>query len=136
MTRWAAPTFESLIVAGTAEQCVVYGRTIPDQPHLPLQYLELAPVLARHPTATRIAFNRLGPGCVLRPHAEPHIGGSRIHLPLITNEEAVMWVDGRPFHAPAGRPFTLDITREHAAANYGTHARTHLVVDLPAPASL
>lgn len=60
----------------------------------------------------------------------------RIHLPLVTNPEALMLFpdDGLIVHLPAdGRIFLTDTTRRHSAMNGGLMPRYHLLAALCEP---
>lgn len=61
------------------------------------------------------------------PHWQAH---HRVHLPLQTNPRALLLVQGRAVHMPAGSMWLFNNSRPHAAINRGPR-RLHLMVDLP-----
>ena len=72
-------------------------------------------------------------GTVIRAHVdntshwdEHH----RVHVPLVTNPEAVLCVDGGCLHLAPGRAWALNNSAVHGAYNGGGN-RVHLIVDLP-----
>jgi hypothetical protein len=56
----------------------------------------------------------------------------RIHIPIVTNENCMMVVDGTVFHMPAdGSAFLVDTTKPHTAFNANhKFTRLHLLFDL------
>ena len=54
----------------------------------------------------------------------------RIHIPIITNAEALILVQGRALHLAAGHAWSFDNQAHHAVVN-GAEARTHLLLDVP-----
>jgi hypothetical protein len=56
----------------------------------------------------------------------------RIHVPVVTNENCMMVVDGNVFHMPAdGSAFLVDTTKPHTAFNANhKFLRLHLLFDL------
>ena len=55
----------------------------------------------------------------------------RVHIPLITSEQARLAIGGRFVHMPAGTGWVFNNSRAHGAINRGP-ARIHLLLDLPA----
>lgn len=77
---------------------------------------------------------RMEPGTYLWEHTDygdlqdtPRL---RLHVPLITNPEALMVFDEEAVHMQSGYLWKLDPKRaRHAAYNGGTESRTHLIMD-------
>lgn len=57
-------------------------------------------------------------------------GISRIHIPLRTNPEAILRIERKDYHLPAGEVWAIDTSGRHAAVNGGTENRVHLVIDV------
>jgi len=53
----------------------------------------------------------------------------RLHVPLVTNPDAIMQFSHCTVHMAAGWIWKLDPTVSHAISNTGTHSRTHLILD-------
>ena len=54
----------------------------------------------------------------------------RVHVPIITNDEAVLISDGYAIHFPIGEAWTFDNYSLHGVVN-GQSERTHLIFDVP-----
>ena len=54
----------------------------------------------------------------------------RYHLPVITNPDAWLEVDGDRHHMEAGVLYFFEKHRPHCGGNDGTEGRVHLVVDV------
>jgi hypothetical protein len=89
-----------------------------------------------HLVNARIAV--LSPGAELPPHEEHSVirsrsGGigvrARFHLPLVTNPDATLLLDGERFHLAAGGVFLVNHGCVHAARNTGRAERIHLMWD-------
>lgn len=55
---------------------------------------------------------------------------TRIHVPLITNKDAVMITEGKEHHLEVGTAYTFDISKPHAIRNAGNASRIHLMFDV------
>ena len=53
----------------------------------------------------------------------------RVHIPLITNPDAFMFVDGKMWHMPAGNVYLVKVEHHHLAINAGNENRIHVVFD-------
>jgi hypothetical protein len=85
--------------------------------------------------AIRVMLAELPPGAVIKPHRDTddraHV--HRCHLPVVTNEHALLVVDNRPHHLLAGTVYEFDNTRVHGAQNGGATPRVHLLCDIASP---
>lgn len=54
----------------------------------------------------------------------------RIHLPLITNDDSFLEIDGRRYHLEPYRIYDFNNMKPHGSYNLGDSARIHIVVDL------
>lgn len=90
------------------------------------------------PTIYNLRLNRLGPASSLSVHEEEivvkdHEGRwrlrARFHLPVVTNDEATVELDGQRFHLAAGAVHYLNNGCHHRAVNDGEVERLHLVWD-------
>jgi hypothetical protein len=76
---------------------------------------------------------RMKPMGVARPHVDDDAAWRspfRVHVPITTNPEAFLMVDGRAKHLGVGEAWTFDNQTLHAVVN-GDDVRTHLIVDVP-----
>jgi hypothetical protein len=53
----------------------------------------------------------------------------RVHIPLITNPDAFVFVDGKMWHLPVGNAYLVKVLDHHLALNAGTEIRMHVVFD-------
>lgn len=53
----------------------------------------------------------------------------RVHIPLITNKDAFMIVDGKLWHLPIGYAYLVKVKDFHCAMNAGNEDRIHIVFD-------
>ena len=69
--------------------------------------------------------------------SRPHIDGKpawfepfRVHVPIITNDQAYLLSEGRSKHLAVGEVWTFNNQERHAVTN-GDAVRTHLIFDVP-----
>ncbi len=74
----------------------------------------------------------LAPGQVHPAHrdAQPPEWVARVHVPLLTNPQAVAIVDTGTFRLRVGRAYAFDTRQTHAVRNDGATPRVHLVFDV------
>jgi hypothetical protein len=54
----------------------------------------------------------------------------RIHIPIVTNEQSIMTVDGQALHMRVGEVWAINNCAVHGVENgHPTQARTHLICD-------
>lgn len=85
---------------------------------------------------TRTRFAYMAPDHSIKPHIDYNTTYSiRVHIPIITNKDAVMCVKDKTgvnkIHMPAdGSVYFLNTGLTHWAENNGNEGRTHLVISL------
>jgi hypothetical protein len=52
-----------------------------------------------------------------------------VHIPLITNNESFVFVDGKMWHLPLGNAYLVKVKHHHLAVNAGMENRIHIVFD-------
>ena len=74
----------------------------------------------------------LAPGQMHPAHRDeqPPEWRTRVHIPVLTNPDAVAIVDSGTLHLEVGVAYTFDTRQTHAVANRGTTPRVHLVFDV------
>jgi hypothetical protein len=82
----------------------------------------------------RVAFYKLEAGKKIGEHRDlVHEGFRRmtvrIHMPVITNERVVMYVDRRPYYFAPGTAWYFDPTARHKVENNSNEDRIHLMAD-------
>jgi hypothetical protein len=82
----------------------------------------------------RAGFYKLEAGATIGEHRDlVHHAFSRtmvrIHIPVITDPQVVMFVARRPYHLPVGSAWYFDPTALHAVNNSSSIDRIHLMVD-------
>jgi len=72
------------------------------------------------------------PGHEIATHrdAQPPDWVGRVHVPLFTNDKALMRIDGGVHHMAVGYAYLVDTTREHAVENFGDAPRVHYMFDV------
>jgi hypothetical protein len=113
-------------------------------PGLPGEEYAETPILAELPAlrdllrrvpgermATRLL--RLRPHAQVDEHVDPYFGFSygkvRLHVPLITNPDALMWFSQHSEHWSAPHLWYGDFSTPHRVSNQGRQDRIHLVLD-------
>jgi hypothetical protein len=62
------------------------------------------------------------------------MGFVRVHIPIVTNDAVVMYLEDRPYRFLAGEAWYFDASCRHRVDNAGDADRIHLIVDLkPSP---
>ncbi|MFZ5472157.1 MAG: aspartyl/asparaginyl beta-hydroxylase domain-containing protein [Myxococcota bacterium] len=76
---------------------------------------------------------RMKPMGVARPHTDDKPAWRdpfRLHIPITTNEGALLLSEGRGMHFSVGEVWTFDNQSLHAVVN-GDSVRAHLIIDVP-----
>lgn len=94
----------------------------------------LAGILATIPAPLHaVRLMALGPGAVSQPHCDPKYaldrGLVRLHIPLASNPDAVLVLDGVEHRWQPGQLWYGDFSREHQVRNTGPATRVHTVID-------
>ncbi|MGW5410543.1 aspartyl/asparaginyl beta-hydroxylase domain-containing protein [Actinomadura geliboluensis] len=94
----------------------------------------LAQVIDALPAPVRgVRLMALGAGATVHEHRDYKYGFERgllrLHVPIDTNPDAVVVIDGVSEHWTAGRLWFGDFGRRHYVANHGDRARVHMVLD-------
>jgi len=112
----------------------IYGKHF----HHAADYPALAAFIALFPHATSMRLLGMGPNGGLHPHkvnsswrkGRHWYFTARFHLPIMTNPEALILLDGDPFHFQEGRVYFFHNGCIHSAYNGGETNRFHLVWDM------
>ncbi|MFY1676219.1 MULTISPECIES: aspartyl/asparaginyl beta-hydroxylase domain-containing protein [unclassified Streptomyces] len=91
-------------------------------------------ILDSLPTELRaVRLMSLGPGAEVDEHRDmPYglpAGWVRLHIPFVTNQDAVCTLDGEPQTWQPGTFWFGDFSRPHSVRNGGSERRVHLVID-------
>lgn len=75
------------------------------------------------------------PGAMIPLHSDPpdHPESTRVHIVLATNDRCWSYHDGAWQQLAVGGHYCMDPASEHAAVNFGSTIRYHLVVDAMDP---
>lgn len=100
---------------------------------LPVLAQAAAPYGFADPVYPKVMLARLEAGHGIDRHVDG--GGShplthKIHVPLETNPEAILTVDGEDFHLQTGRAFEVNNLAPHGAFNGGRADRIHLIFEV------
>jgi hypothetical protein len=87
-----------------------------------------------------INYYNMAPNSVQHAHRDQSgnllFGIARLHIPLRTNPNAFLDIEGVPYHLKLNELWSLDTSGIHAARNNGDENRVHLVIDVKrAPAT-
>jgi len=81
-----------------------------------------------------VRLMRLTPGSTIKEHRDYDLaaeqGVARIHIPVVTNAGVAFHLNHRPVSMKPGEAWYLRLADPHSAANHGTEARVHLVIDV------
>ncbi|WP_176125784.1 aspartyl/asparaginyl beta-hydroxylase domain-containing protein [Paraburkholderia youngii] len=113
-----------------------------DYPELAAVIDELMPIV--RPLLQAIEWKELGrmllvrmpPGVALDEHTDEGAYAehySRFHIPLATNGQCELVVNGQPQHMQAGEAWWFNHRAPHSAHNMGETERVHLIVDAVSP---
>lgn len=72
------------------------------------------------------------PGASIEPHKDLQIKEwvTRIHVPLMTNPEALFYIAGDYVHMEVGKAYLIDTEAEHGVVNTGNCERIHFMFDV------
>jgi Aspartyl/Asparaginyl beta-hydroxylase len=112
----------------------IYGKRF----HHAAEYPTLATFIGMFPHATSMRLLGMGPNGGLHPHkvnsswrrGRNWYFTARFHLPIVTNPEALILLDGDLFHLQAGRVYFFHNGCVHSAYNRGETERFDLVWDM------
>jgi len=71
-----------------------------------------------------------GQGHPTHTDVQPPEWVTRVHVPIVTNPQAIVITDEGTVHMEAGRAYRFDTRRNHAVANGGTTPRVHFILDV------
>lgn len=75
----------------------------------------------------RVRMLMMKPRTTYSLHYDPDLW--RVHIPLITNSDAFVFVHGKMWHMPLGFAYLMQVEYHHLAINAGTENRIHVVFD-------
>jgi hypothetical protein len=91
-----------------------------------------APYGYAHADYPRIMLARMAPGGVIQPHRDTNPAAKwphKIHVPLVTNDQVMFFVDGATYHFGEGEAVEVNNMGMHAVQNRGTSDRIHLIFE-------
>jgi aspartyl/asparaginyl beta-hydroxylase (cupin superfamily) len=81
-----------------------------------------------------VRLMRLTPGSVIKEHSDGLLAAeeerARLHIPVLTNRDAIFEVNQRAVEMTAGSLWYLRLSDPHRAVNRGDTDRVHMVVDV------
>lgn len=75
----------------------------------------------------RVRMLMMTPRSTYSLHYDPDLW--RVHIPLVTNPDAFMFVGGKMWHLPLGNAYLVKVEDYHLAVNAGSENRIHIVFD-------
>jgi hypothetical protein len=93
----------------------------------------ITPYALQKPVYPKVMLARLAAGAVIDRHADG--GGSnlfthKIHVPIQTSEQALMFIGDKSFHLKEGRAYEVNNLAPHAVKNSGVIDRIHLIFEV------
>jgi hypothetical protein len=80
-----------------------------------------------------VRFSDVAPGTVVPEHTDQpyglQVGWVRLHVPVITNDHAVLFVNGEANRWKPGEFWYANFGAPHSLCNEGDEARIHLIID-------
>lgn len=80
----------------------------------------------------RVMLARMAPGGVIKPHRDANPAAKwphKIHVPLLTNDRVVFFIDGTGYHFVEGEAVEVSNMAVHAVENNGDTDRIHLIFE-------
>ena len=80
----------------------------------------------------RVMLARMAPGGVIKPHRDANPAAKwphKVHVPLLTNERVVFYVDGVGYRFAEGEAVEVNNMGVHAVQNAGDGDRIHLIFE-------
>nr|WP_255783968.1 aspartyl/asparaginyl beta-hydroxylase domain-containing protein [Lysobacter chinensis] len=80
----------------------------------------------------RVMLARMAPGGVIKPHRDANPAAKwphKIHVPLLTNERVIFYVDGIGYRFAEGEAVEVNNMGVHAVQNAGDTDRIHLIFE-------
>ena len=75
----------------------------------------------------RVRMLTMKPKSTYSLHYDPDLW--RLHIPIITNPDSFMFVDGKMWHLSLGNAYLVKVQHHHLAVNAGNENRIHIVFD-------
>lgn len=85
-----------------------------------------------HGAFPRVMLARMAPGGEIKPHRDANAAAKwphKIHIPLLTNDQVMFFVDGTGYRMPEGEAAEVNNMAVHAVRNDGKTDRIHLIFE-------
>lgn len=80
----------------------------------------------------RVMLAKMQPGGVIHPHRDANPAAKwphKIHVPILTNDDVIFFVDGASYHFAVGEAVEVNNMGLHAVENRGDTDRIHLIFE-------
>lgn len=88
----------------------------------------------KEPVYPKVMLARLAAGAIIDRHTDGNAGSHphthKIHIPIITNEQARMFIRDRYFHLKEGCAYEVNNLVPHTVENFGATDRIHLIFEV------
>jgi len=83
-------------------------------------------------TLSKLIIVKVPGNSVVKPHIDRWIDRKchRVHVPLVTNEKAIVTVGGVDYHMGIGWSWDFDLFTKHSVRNDLDEDRIHLLIDV------
>lgn len=81
---------------------------------------------------SKVMLARLRSGHSIAPHVDgkgSNLVSHKVHIPLITNTDAMFYINGKARHLEAGQAYEVNNIVKHGADNRGSEDRIHLIFE-------
>jgi len=81
----------------------------------------------------RVRYSILPSNCFIQWHYDNDfnsIKNTRIHIPIITNDNVIVNISGKHLNFKKGNMYTGDFSFPHQVYNGSNHTRIHLIIDI------
>lgn len=99
----------------------------------PIMEQAVAPYGFQRPVFAKAMLAKLQAGQIIDPHrdgAGSNLRCHKIHVPLVTNPDALFFVAGHNFHLEPGFAWEVNNIEPHGAKNGGTEDRIHFIFEV------
>ncbi len=100
---------------------------------LPIMQRVIEPYGFEKPGFPKAMFARLEAGHEIDQHVDgagSNLLTHKIHVPVVTNPDALFYVNGEPFHLEVGQAYEVNNVAPHAVVNRGTEDRIHFIFEV------
>lgn len=99
---------------------------------LPIMRKIVEPIAYNKGYFPRVMLAKMNPGTIIPEHIDGNTRGwipHKIHVPILTNPDAMFFVDGKSYHFEVGKAYEVNNAAMHGVKNGGRSQRIHLIFE-------